>query len=315
MIISPDELKENNFYQICSKLDELYEKQFNTEGNQGRRRPKKYTDLQIIKCFLFKVKNKIYCLRELETKLDQNPFIKNIIGIDKAPDHSTLSIRVKKIRKNKFYPLFRQLVSKLEPDTRINAIDSTPLRSSKCDSEAKKGYSTRLEWYKGYKLHLVSSNDYIPLSFSVTTANIYDNTYDICKNLMIDLSQYNPFMLLGDAGYDSTKLFELAHEEEFNLLTDINLKNADSPEDFTDQCRRENARYFNSPLGEKMYENRTTIERLFSFLKERYNLEAPRLYGYQRYSSHVRWVLLLYLLEKLLDKKQGINDNKFPWNR
>ncbi len=144
LIISSDELEENTFYQICSTLDEIYNKKFSGKSNQGRGRPKKYTDLQIIKCFLFKVKNRIYCLRKLEDELNKNPLIKRIIGLNEVPDHSTLSIRVKKIIENKFYPLFRQLVSKLKPDTRITSIDSTPLRSSKCDSEAKQGYSTRL---------------------------------------------------------------------------------------------------------------------------------------------------------------------------
>ena len=99
------------------------------------------------------------------------------------------------------------------------------------------------------------------------------------------------------------------------MLTDINLKNADSIESFTDQCRIENANYFNSTLGEKIYSNRTTVERLFSILKERYNLEAPRLYGFRKYKRHITWTILLYLVEKLIDKEQGITNNKFPWNR
>lgn len=47
---------------------------------------------------------------------------------------------------------------------------------------------------------------------------------------------------------------------------------------------------------------RLTIERLFSILKKRYNLESPRLYGFKRYKSHVIWTILLYLIEKLLDE-------------
>lgn len=65
----------------------------------------------------------------------------------------------------------------------------------------------------------------------------------------------------------------------------------------------------------KCIKNRLTIERLFSILKEWYNLEAPRLYGFKRYRSHVMWTLLLYLIEKLIDKENGITDNKFPWNK
>ncbi|OCL26649.1 hypothetical protein U472_11770 [Orenia metallireducens] len=72
----------------------------------------------------------------------------------------------------------------MNPDTRICSIDSTDLRSSQYDSQAKSGPSTRLGFYKGYKLHLICSNDSIQLSFEITTANVYDNTYSCCKKLI-----------------------------------------------------------------------------------------------------------------------------------
>jgi hypothetical protein len=100
-IISPKELKENTFYQICSKLDEIYNSKFSFEENKGRGRPKKYSDLDIIKCFIYKIKNKIYCLRELEAKISKNPLIKSIIGLNEIPDHSTFttfSLRIKEIK-------------------------------------------------------------------------------------------------------------------------------------------------------------------------------------------------------------------------
>ncbi|ADL12503.1 ISNCY-like element ISAcar1 family transposase [Acetohalobium arabaticum] len=315
MIISPEELKENTFYQICSKLDEIYYTKFSPQENQGRGRPKKYSDLQMIKCLLYKVKNKIYCLRELESKLKEDLLALGIIKLNDVPDHSTFALRFNQLEKMKFNILFQSVIKELNPDTRITSIDATALRSSKNDSDAKLGVSTNLGRYKGYKLHLIASNDSIPLSFKFTTGNVYDNTFDYCKEIMEPLGEHDIFILLGDAAYDSTKLFKLADDLGFKLLTDINYRNADSIDDFTDKCRIENGIYFNSPMGEKMYKNRLTIERSFSILKERYNLEAPRLYGFKRYRSHVMWTLLLYLIEKLIDKENGITDNKFSWNR
>jgi len=215
MIISPEALKENTFYQICSKIDKIYYKKFNSQENTRRGRPKKYSDLELIKCFLYKIKNRIYCLRELETKLKENPLILGIIGLNEVPDHSTLCLRLKKLEDEKLDMIFKLTISELNPDTRINSIDSTALRSSKFDSEAKKGYSTRLQWYKGYKLHLICSNDYIPLTFKITTANIYDNTYEVCENLLKELKEYNPFILLGDADYD---LKYLDYQKNLNLI-------------------------------------------------------------------------------------------------
>ena len=315
MIISINNEKENHFYKICSKTDVVYNKQFNNHTTNPMGRPKKYTDLQIIKCKLYMIMNNIYCLRELEWKLFNDQLAVSIIGLKEVPDHSTFAIRFRKLEQEKFNKLYRTIISLLEPDTRICAIDSTSLRSSKYDSEAKIGTSTRLGNYKGYKLHLIASNDALPLSFKCTTANVYDSNFNCCHQVMKPLDNHDPFILLGDAAYDSTKLFELANDLGFKLLTDINYRNADSIHDFTDQYRLKNGLYFNSDLGQKMYKNRLTIERLFAILKERYNLESPRLYGFQRYKSHVIWTLFLYLIEKLIDQENNITDNKFPWNR
>jgi hypothetical protein len=69
-----------------------------------------------------------------------------IIGLIDIPDHSTFSIRIKQIEKSLFYQIYRLFVLLLNPYVRVCSVDSTALRSSKFDSEAKKGKSTRLGW-------------------------------------------------------------------------------------------------------------------------------------------------------------------------
>ncbi|MGM0472313.1 MAG: transposase, partial [Bacillota bacterium] len=220
MIIPINNEKENHFYKICNETDEVYNQQFNNQAINSMGRPKKYTDLEIIKCKLYMIMNNIYCLRELEWKLFHDQLAVSIIGLKEVPDHSTFAIRFKKLEQEKFDKLYKTVISLLEPETRICAIDSTPLRSSKYDSEAKFGTSTRLGNYKGYKLHLVASKDALPVAFKCSTANVYDNTFDYCQQLMRSLGDYDPFILLGDAAYDSTKLFKLADQLGFKLLTD-----------------------------------------------------------------------------------------------
>lgn len=70
-----------------------------------------------------------------------------------------------------------------------------------------------------------------------------------------------------------------------------------------------------SPIGEKIYKQRITIERLFSILKIRYYLANPTLYGLNKYRSHVMWTLRLYLIEKGIANDQGVTSNKLPWNK
>lgn len=54
-------------------------------------------------------------------------------------------------------------------------IDSTALRSSLYDSQAKWGKSTRYGWYKGYKAHVCSTPEGVVLSYAFTTANVHDS--------------------------------------------------------------------------------------------------------------------------------------------
>lgn len=184
-------------------------------------------------------------------------------------------------------------VELIDPETRLCAIDGTALRSSKYDSEAKFGKGTRLGYFKGYKLHCLSTvtDIIIPLVFDLTTANVYDNQL---LDFLYEAKIYNPFLILADAAYDSTEWFKTASNLNLNLLTDVNMRKAKNIKSFVDK-RYENAIFMQSPIGLKLYKNRLKIEQLFSVLKGLYNLENPRLYGQARYERHIKWVLLAYL--------------------
>jgi hypothetical protein len=96
---------DNPFYAICKKLQKVYEKLISNPNTKSVGRPKKYSDLQIIQCLLYKVMNKIYCLRELEWKLTNDIIAAKIIGLFDIPDHSTFCIRAKEIEKSLFYQI------------------------------------------------------------------------------------------------------------------------------------------------------------------------------------------------------------------
>jgi hypothetical protein len=53
-------------------------------------------------------------------------------------------------------------------------------------------------------------------------------------------------------------------------------------------------------LGKKWLSQRSRIESLF---------------GIHRYYRHSLWVILVYLLDWLIDKQNGLNTRKAPWNR
>ena len=280
MIIPLNIKSENTYYKIFEAVKIAFARlNSNTENTKGR--PRKYSDMQIVCCMLYGVKNSIFSLRELEYRIKQDYVFKSIIEIDEVPDYSTFSIRAKKLEKHIYYGIYAMFVELIDPETRLCAIDGTALRSSKYDSEAKSGKGTRLGYFKGYKLHCIATvaDIMIPLVFDLTTANVYDNQL---SDLLYEAKIYNPFLILADAAYDSIEWFDIASDLELNLLTDINMRKAKSIEAF-DMKRYENALFMQSPIGMKLYKNRLKIEQLFSVLKGLYNLENPRLYGQARY--------------------------------
>ena len=310
MIIPLNVETENTYYKIFETIKYVFNKLNNAEKKKGR--PYKYSDEQILACAIYGVRNSIFSLRELEYKINRDPLFKYTIGIDKAPDYSTLSLRLNKIERFIYYGIYAMLIESINPDTRICAIDGTALRSSKFDGDARKGKGTRLGFYIGYKLHCIASvtDVIIPLIFDITTANVYDNQL---FDLMYEAKIYNPFMILADAAYDDENWFKIAKCLDLNLLTDVNIRNSKSIESFS-QNRYNNALFRESPIGSKSYKNRLKIEQLFSVLKGLYNLENPRLYGKNRYKRHVKWVLMSYLIDEYNKKKDNIKTRKYPWN-
>ncbi|WP_242850451.1 transposase, partial [Clostridium botulinum] len=165
----------------------------NTRKAKGR--PPKYSDQQIVACMIYGVNNSIFSLRELEYKIKQDIVFQKIIGLKEVPDHSTFSLRAIALEKYVYYGIY--------------AIDGTALRSSLYDSEARYGKGTRLGRYKGYKLHCTACvcDSILPLSFSITTANVYDNQV---QGLLYELKTYNPFIVLADAAYDDAQWFKVS---------------------------------------------------------------------------------------------------------
>ena len=310
MIIPLNVETENTYYKIFETIKYVFNKLNNFEKKKGR--PYKYSDEQILACTIYGVRNSIFSLRELEYKINRDPLFKYTIGIDKAPDYSTLSLRLNKIERFIYYGIYAMLIESINPDTRICAIDGTALRSSKFDGDARKGKGTRLGFYIGYKLHCIASvtDVIIPLIFDITTANVYDNQL---FDLMYEAKIYNPFMILADAAYDDENWFKIAKDLDLNLLTDVNIRNSKSIESFSEN-RYNNALFRESTIGSKLYKNRLKIEQLFSVLKGLYNLENPRLYGKNRYKWHVKWVLMSYLIDEYNKKKDNIKTRKYPWN-
>ena len=221
MIISLNIKSENIYYKIFEAVKIAFTK-LNSNAQNTKGRPRKYSDEQIVSCMLYGVKNSIFSLRELEYRIKQDYVFQSIINLTQVPDYSTFSLRAKCLEKHIYYGIYAMFVELINPETRLCAIDGTALRSSKYDSEAKYGKGTRLGYYKGYKLHCIATvtDIIIPLVFDLTTANVYDNQV---LDLLYEAKTYNPFLILADAAYDDKKWFGIVIEIEYDITTSLQI--------------------------------------------------------------------------------------------
>jgi hypothetical protein len=312
LIVALNISKENPLLKLFEQVDRLLEGYQETKAVPTRGRPKLFHDAQILKCMVYQAFYRIVSFRELEWRLSHDPVARCLIALTKVPDHTTLFLRAKELEESLYHEIYRLMLVLLQPDTRICMWDSTPMRASKYDREARKGKGTRLGWYVGYKLHAIVSQDLIPLAWDITTANVYDNQ---AAHLLDDVEQLGIFMLLADGAYDDSALFKKADEHGIHLVTGVNRRRAKSLDGIKDPYRRRNAAYMYGGLGQRFMKMRAEIERFFSILKVRYHLENPRLFGQNRYRRHVMWVIFSYLCDRLVDLFHGVKSAKAPWNR
>lgn len=316
MILALNLTNENPLLQLFTKIDNLLQgfEPHNHQHANRRGRPQLFSDVQIMKCLVYQAFHRIVSFRELEWRLHHDPIAKALIKIEKSPDHTTLFIRAKQLETTVYEPLYQIAIDFLHPDIRLCFWDSTALRASRYDHEAKRGKGTRLGWYVGYKLHAIISKDRIPLTWDMTTANIYDSQ---TAYLLDEVRQLNIFMILADGAYDSTKLLEKADSFNIHLVASVNKRKSKqlSFDNIKHPLRRKNFAFLQGAFGAQIMRSRVEAERFFSTLKVQYHLENPRLFGYRRYRRHVMWVLFSYLCDRLVDKTQGVQSAKAPWNR
>ncbi|OTZ60511.1 ISNCY family transposase, partial [Bacillus thuringiensis serovar kyushuensis] len=127
----------------------------------------------LLKCFFLKTVFQIDSLRKLTRFLHQFPSFRASCGLSFVPHISTFS-RVGTWFREESIPIIHE---KVLHELNLGLIpcvliDSTALRSSLYDSQARWGKSTRYGWYKGYKAHVCSTPEGVVLSYTFTTANV-----------------------------------------------------------------------------------------------------------------------------------------------
>ena len=296
MTIQQSVIKCNPLYKILNLIKSNFPELFliNSFG-----RPRKYKVGNILAFMIYKSRISNLSFRKIANFLKNDFVALKILGFDKVPDFTILFKIYKKYLEKNINIFLKKIGTQLCKNEYTFYLDSSSLVTSKFDKEAKVGKSTRINWYYGYKLHLICSRKGIPISFNITTANIHDSK---CEELITSLGELNQECdVIADKGYDTSKLLKHAKEHGIKLICPLNKRKAKKIELENIKCtlRKENYVYLETREGKSRYSKRWEIERLFGNLKENYSIDNHRVRGLSRKYMNVSFKLLLFTIEKV----------------
>ena len=158
------------------------------------------------------------------------------------------------------------------------------------DIDAKWGFSNSKGWVWGYKLHMSCSTGklIIPLSSCITTANIHDSKpYEKLTASLTGLMDN----ILADPAYDDGSLYKSSKNNDMRLICPIKKYHSTLPD------RLKLVEFYDSKEGQELYAQRKiSIEPLFEYLKDMFNIRVLPVKGFEKVKSFVLICILVYQL-------------------
>ena len=170
------------------------------------------------------------------------------------------------------------------------------------DTDAKWGFSKSKGWVFGYKLHMSCSTGrlIVPLSAYITTANVHDSKpYCGIIESLVGLLQN----ILADPAYDDGSLYESTNNYAMRLICPIK-KYPRTPPD-----RMKLIEFYNSKNGQELYSQRKiSIEPLFEYLKDMFNIRVLQVKGFENVKSFVLICVLVYQMAVYYNCVTGVEN-------
>jgi len=170
---------------------------------------------------------------------------------------------------------------------------------SVCDVGAKTNSKGHLHWWRGYKLHITASDNQIPLAALVTSASVNDSQVAI-PLAKITKQRVDNFYDVMDGGYACDDV--VAHSRSLGHVPIIdwpakgNPENKEIKEAESLACKTLNL-YTHT---DKRYEIRTSVERVFSRLKDEFGARFVRVRGAKKVLTHLMFGVLALTADQLL---------------
>ena len=211
--------------------------------------------------------------------------------------HSTL-VKVRKVfaKKNVFAKFFRHLVKELIARGDISCeyvdIDGSFVETYSKRCEEGSAYWGKVEAH-GFKLHaLVDATTELPVALVITDGKIHDSR--LLVPLCQKLSKYHlkPSYVIADKAYDSDDLVSYI-VKKLGSLASIPVR-ARHKQKKLNLSLKEQGRTINRVI----YKKRTSVERVFSYLKGRYHLGQEKMRGIGNFLINVFLSVICLLLEK-----------------
>jgi hypothetical protein len=181
------------------------------------------------------------------------------------PPQSTLSRRMRRPESQQLMTEIEQtwLVITAAHSLWISMIDGKPLAVSGVTKDADAGYGRGAGgMQKGYKVHFIWSSGPLPLAWTLAPMNTSEKT--MARMLIPSLPGTG--YLLGDPEFDSNALFDLAHENDYQLLTPKRQKHRGLGHRRQSPYRLRSIELMRHMFGKQLYRFRRQIEREFGNL-------------------------------------------------
>lgn len=169
----------------------------------------------------------------------------------------------------------------------------------KCDVGTKKNSKGYKESWIGYKFHIDSGDGQIPISCILTSASIHDSQAAIPLAAMSNNKALNLYDLM-DAAYDVDDIKKYSKFLKHVPIIDINpRRNLNLKNEIEEENKRQKIINFKPP-DKIRYNERTTVERVNSQLKDAFGGRMIRVKGHAKVFCHLMFGILALTVNQML---------------
>jgi uncharacterized protein YifE (UPF0438 family) len=161
-------------------------------------------------------------------------------------------------------------------------ISELPNHCNKGNKRNSNGYNSS---WKGYKLHIDCIDGDIPASVILTSASVHDSQVAIPLTQMSKERFTNLYDLM-DAAYDSPSIHQFSLDLGHIPIIDHNPRRGGTKKQF-------------EPLEKRRYNERSSVERVNSYLKDSYGGRAIRVKGHQKIMAHLMFGIIAITANQL----------------